>query len=76
MVFATARDWSRPLRLRRPRSAVYGFTARSRLFINGWDLTLDEEALVGLVLGVAAGVIGKDRLTAVFLDRCVARAEF
>lgn len=29
-----------------------------------------------LVLGVAAGVIGKDPLTAVFLDRCVARAEF
>jgi prophage maintenance system killer protein len=44
------------------------------LLINGWDLTLDEEELVGLVLGVAAGRIDKNRLTAVFLDRCDARA--
>ena len=45
------------------------------LFMNGWDLTLDEKELVGLVLGVAAGVIDKNRLTAVFLDRCLARAQ-
>lgn len=45
------------------------------LFMNGWDLTLDEKDLVGLVLGVAAGVIDKNRLTAVFLGRCLARAQ-
>jgi len=45
------------------------------LLINGWDLTLDEDELVSLVLGVAAGVIDKKRLTSVFLDRCVARVE-
>ena len=43
------------------------------LLMNGWDLTLDEDELVSLVLGVAAGVIDKKRLTSVFLDRCVAR---
>lgn len=45
------------------------------LFMNGWDLILDEEELVGLVLIVAAGVIEKNRLTTVFLDRCVTRAK-
>jgi death-on-curing protein len=45
------------------------------LLMNGWDLTLDEEELVGLVLGVAAGVIDKKRLTAEFLDRCIERAD-
>lgn len=45
------------------------------LFMNGWDLTLDEEELVALVLGVAAGTIDKNRLTSVFLHRCVAPAE-
>ena len=40
------------------------------LYINGWELNLPEPELVSLVLGVAAGVIGKARLTSVFEEQC------
>lgn len=45
------------------------------LLMNDWDLTLDENELVNLVLGVAAAVIDKEQLTTVFSARCVARVK-
>jgi death-on-curing protein len=42
------------------------------LFLNGWDLTLDEEELVELVLSVASGRMGKPELTKVVEKSCAA----
>lgn len=45
------------------------------LILNGWDLRMTEEELVNTVLGVASGVIGKRRLTEIFVAHCVERGE-
>src|SRR5258708_35197655 len=44
--------------------------AATFLLANDWHLTLDEEALATLVLGVASGVIDKAKLTQRFAACC------
>jgi death on curing protein len=39
------------------------------LLMNGWEPTFEEEELVGLVLSVASGVLGKPRLIEIFESR-------
>ncbi len=39
------------------------------LYLNEWELNLAESELVDLALGVASGVIGKAKLTAIFEGR-------
>jgi death on curing protein len=41
------------------------------LYLNEWELNFSQMELVDLVLGVASGVTGKAKLTAVFEDRCL-----
>ena len=40
------------------------------LLLNRWEPLFDGEELVELVLGVATGVTGKQRLTEIFMARC------
>jgi death-on-curing protein len=40
------------------------------LFMNGWDLTLDEAELVTLVLSVASSGLSKPALIEIFESRC------
>jgi hypothetical protein len=41
--------------------------------MNDWDLALDEEELVDLVLSIASGGIGKTKLIEIFESRCRSR---
>ena len=38
--------------------------------MSNWEPTLDEEELLGVVLSVASGGLGKQRLIEVFESRC------
>ena len=40
------------------------------LYMNDWEPLLSEKELVGVVLAVASGVLGKQELTKVFADKC------
>ena len=44
--------------------------AATFLLINEWDMTLDKQDLIDLVLGVASGVIDKAKLTQRFESCC------
>jgi len=44
------------------------------LLMNDWEPTFMEEQLVDLVLGVAQGVVGRDRI-AKFFEECTGPAE-
>jgi death-on-curing protein len=40
------------------------------LLLQDWEPLFDEEELVNVVLSVASGVMGKDKLTTIFEQRC------